>query len=82
MFKDDYKKLHKDHISINHSLKFKIWVRLVRQKKVITTEEFLEVFPEMKGLAEVWEECLDANGKPKKNGKAWRKFCDERAELH
>lgn len=63
-------------------MKFKIWVRLVRQKKVITTEEFLEVFPEMKGLAEVWEECLDANGKPKKNGKAWRKFCDERAELH
>jgi len=39
--------------------KYKLWLALVRKAQVLTNDDYIEIFPEMKEKAEVWEECLD-----------------------
>jgi hypothetical protein len=62
MFKDDFTKVSPDAVNINTHEQYHIWLTLVRQKKVITQEEFVEAFPNTREKAEVWAEAIDETG--------------------
>jgi len=52
---------------------YKIWLDLVRRRRVLTTNEFMSIFPEAGYKIDLWNECIDQNGMPKHNPK---KFWD------
>ena len=43
---------------------FKLWLCLVRVKKVITTDEFQWAFPDVSSRIQLWDDCVDELGKP------------------
>lgn len=66
LFKDSYKEYLKE-FAINKSQVQKLWVKLVKQCKILTNEQFVEIFPKAIKKVELWTECLDFDGKPTLN---------------
>jgi hypothetical protein len=62
MFKDDFRKVVMDDLTVNRKFKYRLWLTLVRQKTVLSNEEYIEAFPDMKERAEVWYEAIDEEG--------------------
>ena len=62
MFKDDYTKLPSETMKINGHEQYHLWLTLVKQKKVLKQEEFVEAFPNAREKAEVWAEAIDETG--------------------
>jgi len=58
LFKDSFK-IYPDRFPMEKHRKYKLWLALVRKAQVLTNDDYIEIFPEMKEKAEVWEECLD-----------------------
>ena len=73
LFKDKFKDLPKE-VNISRHERFQLWLSLVRQKKALTNEEFMRVFPMSAENAKVWDYCIDEDGKPYKEYHKYIKF--------
>ncbi len=78
LYRDNFKVYPARFNQSAHTKKYnavhKLWISLVRQKQVLTNEEFIEVFPDHKQAAEMWIECLDYDGKPTLNKKKFDEY--------
>ena len=53
-----------NNLNINKHMQYKLWIELVRQKGVLSNEDYIEIFPNSKEKAEIWYDCVDEEGKP------------------
>lgn len=65
-------------MAISSHEQYQIWLQLVRQKRALTNDEFIEAFPDAKEKAEAWIDCIDENGNPYLDPKKFRAFVDKK----
>eukprot|EP00347_Sterkiella_histriomuscorum_P012111 403369855 len=77
LFKDNIKD-YPDEFHTGKFYEYRLWLALVRQKQVLTNDEYIEIFPDAKEKATVWFQCLDYEGKPVKEKETFGKFIQQR----
>jgi len=56
---------------------YKVWLELVRRRRIITNNEFKVIFPEAGYKIDLWNDTLDQNGQPKLNPKKFWTYVNE-----
>ena len=51
-----------DFQQIRRKLIFQMWLTFVRQKRVMTSVDYIQAFPHLAERITLWEECIDENG--------------------
>lgn len=51
-----------DTQQIRRKLIFQMWLTFVRQKRVMTSVDYIQAFPHLAERITLWEECIDENG--------------------
>jgi hypothetical protein len=60
-------KLAEERAEFLRNVHFKAWTHLVTKRRLISKEQFIQVFPEAQYKADLWDNCIDEKGAPKKN---------------
>lgn len=63
LFADEFK-VYPDKFKFKNRNVFKIWLAMVRKRHDLTGAEFAQAFPEKAECIEMWNKCIDENGKP------------------
>lgn len=60
---------------------FKVWQELVVKRPQLTKDDFKEIFPEAAHKADLWADCLDENGAPRRKlDKFWTYVNEKKAK--
>ena len=51
-----------DSLVIGRKLIFQMWLTFVRQKRVLTSVDYIQAFPHLAERINLWEECIDETG--------------------
>lgn len=65
-------KLLEERNAFLRPIHFKAWTDLVTKRKLLTKEQFVKIFPDAAYKADLWDNCIDEQGKPHQNkAKFW-----------
>ena len=70
LFVDGFIEGHdEERAEATRQIHYKVWLELVRRRRLISTNEFKAIFPEAGYKIDLWNECIDQHGDPKLNPK-------------